>query len=158
MSTDRDDPDGSARTHAWDWFSLHTGQRLQTFNFFLVATAFVAAGYATLLDNSPKAAAGVALVGAWIAYWFTRLDRRARQLIRAGEAALRVSQARLAERAQNPSIKILEAVEQPERHASSYSLVIAVVEWSVVLAFAVATIYAAFADKSLFSALLSAGE
>jgi hypothetical protein len=155
MSTERDEADEHARVHAWDWFALHTGQRMQTFNYFLVATAFLAAGYAALLENSPKPAAGIALVGAWIGYWFTRLDRRARQLIRAGESALRVAQARLAERAQNPSINILECVEQPERYASSYSLVIAVLEWSIVLAFLVATAYATFADKSTFYYLLS---
>jgi len=33
-----DEPDGAPLKHAWDWFALHASQRMQTFNFLLVAT------------------------------------------------------------------------------------------------------------------------
>ena len=144
MSKDLGDLELGARTHAWDWFALHAGQRMQTFNYFLVATAFLAAAYASLLDKSPGAAAGVAVIGAWVGYWFTRLDRRIRQLINAGEAALVVAQARLAESTGIQSIKMLEHVMLPEPGASSYRQVIAVLEWSIVATFSAATVYALF--------------
>ena len=32
-----------AREHAWNWFALHATQRMQAFNFFVVATAFLIA-------------------------------------------------------------------------------------------------------------------
>jgi len=81
-----------AREHAWNWFALHATQRMQAFNFFVVATAFLIAAYASLLDKEPAAAAVLATIGAWLAFWFNRLDARSRQLVEAGEDALRVSQ------------------------------------------------------------------
>jgi hypothetical protein len=93
-----------AREHAWDWFALHAAQRMQTFNFFLVATAFLIAGYASLLEKHRWAAFGVALLGAWLAFWFNRLDTRSRQLVKAGERALAVLQAQLAATALNPRL------------------------------------------------------
>jgi hypothetical protein len=91
-----------AREHAWNWFALHATQRMQAFNFFVVATAFLA------------------LVGAWLTFWFNRLDARSYQLVEAGEDALRVSQARLARLADNQSLMILDAVDEPAPGASSY--------------------------------------
>src|SRR6202007_924069 len=95
--------------HAWQWFSLHAGRRMQTFNFFLVATAFLVAGYATLLEKALLAALVVGVAGVWIAFWFTRLDNRTRQLTNAGEAVLKVCQADLAKRANIPAAEILQA-------------------------------------------------
>ena len=71
------------RDYAWNWFALHAAQRMQTFNFFLVATAFLIAGYASLLEKHRGAAFGVALLGAWLTFWFHRLDTRSRQLVKA---------------------------------------------------------------------------
>jgi hypothetical protein len=99
-----------AREHAWNWFALHATQRMQAFNFFVVATAFLIAAYASLLDKEPAAAAVLATIGAWLAFWFNRLDARSRQLVEAAEDALRVSQERLANLADNQSLMILAAV------------------------------------------------
>lgn len=74
--------------HAWAWFVLHAGQRMQSFNYFIVAAAFLTAGYATLLDKQPFVAAGAAIVGAWTTMWFRRLDLRTKQLISAAERVL----------------------------------------------------------------------
>lgn len=144
MPHDPDEIVKHSRDHAWDWFVLHAGQRMQSFNYFIVATAFLTAGYASLLERHPEIAGGVALMGAWIAVWFNRLDRRTRQLIGAGENALEVAQARLAERAEIPELKILAAVKQPICGASSYSLIIAVIEWTIAFGFVVAASYAAW--------------
>jgi len=117
---------------------------MQSFNYFLVATAFLASAFASLLERSPAVAAGVAIVGAWIAFWFTRLDRRTRQLLNAGESALEVAQARLADRADMPSVRMLEQVRKPEAGAATYRQIISAVEWTMVLGFAVLAAYAAF--------------
>jgi hypothetical protein len=66
-----------------------------------------------LLEKHRIAAIVVAFVGAWISFWFNQLDARTRQLVSAGETALNVSGARLADLANIPSLKIVEAVEQP---------------------------------------------
>jgi hypothetical protein len=143
MADAHDDHDQQARDHAWDWFALHAGQRMDSLNFFLVATAFLVAGYADLLEKNPLAAVGVAAIGAWIAVWFSRLDRRTRQLVEAGEKALKVSQARLAEQARIDEVKLLEATTHPTAGASTYHQVIAVVEWTVALGFTLGAVYAA---------------
>src|SRR5262245_44683060 len=110
---DPDDVAKQAREHAWNWFALHATQRMQAFNFFVVATTFLIAAYASLLKEKPAAATVLAFVGAWLAFWFNRLDARSRQLVEAGEDALRVSQARLASLADNQSLMILDAVDEP---------------------------------------------
>jgi len=131
-----------AREHAWNWFALHATQRMQAFNFFVVATAFLVAAYASLLDKEPAAAAVLAIVGAWLAFWFNRLDARRRQLVQAGEDALRVSQARLANLADNQSLMILDAVDELAPGASSYRRVITLIQWTIIALFLLAAIYA----------------
>ena len=37
--SDPDEIAKQAREHAWNWFALHATQRMQAFNFFMVATA-----------------------------------------------------------------------------------------------------------------------
>ncbi len=51
--------------HAWNWFSLHAGQRMQSFNFFLIATAFLFAAYGSTLDKDPRVAAMIGLCDRW---------------------------------------------------------------------------------------------
>jgi len=131
-----------AREHAWNWFALHATQRMQAFNFFVVATAFLIAAYASLLDKEPAAAAVLAIVGAWLAFWFNRLEARSRQLVEAGEDALRVSQARLANLADNQSLMILDAVDELAAGASSYRRVITLIQWTIIALFLLAAIYA----------------
>jgi hypothetical protein len=142
MPSDSDEIAKQAREHAWNWFSLHAAQRMQAFNFFVVATAFLIAAYASLLDENPGAAAVLAVVGAWLTLWFNRLDARTRQLVEAGEDALRVSQARLASLADNQSLMILDAVDEPAPGASSYRRVITVIQWTIFALFLLGALYA----------------
>lgn len=141
------DPDEiakQARDHAWDWFALHASQRMQTFNFFLVVTAFLFAAYSTLLEKNPATALGVALLGAWLSIWFNRLDSRTRQLIKAGERALAPSEARLSSLVESPDLRILTAVESPERGASSYRRVVNVIQSTMFAVFLLGAAYAAY--------------
>ena len=143
--TSPSDPDEiakQAREHAWNWFALHASQRMQAFNFFVVATTFLIAAYASILEKHPAAAAVLAFVGAWLAYWFNRLDARSRQLVDAGEDALKVSQERLADLADNQALMILEAVDEPRPGASSYGRVITVIQWTIIALFLFGAIYA----------------
>jgi hypothetical protein len=140
--SDPDEIAKQAREHAWNWFALHATQRMQAFNFFVVATAFLIAADASILEKHPVAAAVLAAVGAWLTLWFNRLDARSCQLVEAGEDALKVSQARLAGLADNPHLKILDAVDKPRPRASSYRLVINVIQGTI---FALFLFGAAFA-------------
>src|SRR5262249_22514193 len=121
----------AARDHAWDWFALHASQRMQTFNFFLVVTAFLIAAYGSLLEKHRAAALVVAVAGAWFAVWFNRLDYRTRQLIQAGENALGASEARLREKVGVSELEIVRIVAKPSRGASTYRRVIGVIEWTI---------------------------
>jgi hypothetical protein len=127
-----------ARDYAWNWFELHASQRMQTYNFFLVATAFLIAGFSALLDKHPIAAVGIALTGSWLSVWFNRLDARTRQLVKAAERALKVSDAMLPD----PQFRIVEAVERIETGASSYRHVIKITHWTIFWVFVVAAMYA----------------
>jgi hypothetical protein len=86
----------------------------------------------------------VALVGAWISFWFTRLDNRTRLLIKASEDVLKTCQLNIATKAGLPTLEMLKIVEKPTPDASSYRTIIAVIEWTVVFAFLVSAAYAAF--------------
>ena len=135
-----------AREYAWNWFALHAAQRMQTFNFFLVATAFLAAGYASLLYKHRVAAFGVALLGAWLAVWFNRLDSRSRQLVKAGERALVALEAQLSAAAGIADLKIVQTVERPEPGTSSYRRVIKVIQWTLFAVFLLGAVYAVWLD------------
>jgi hypothetical protein len=140
--SDPDEIAKQAREHAWNWFALHATQRMQAFNFFVVATAFLIAAYASIIERHPVAAAVLALVGAWLTVWFNRLDARSCQLVEAGEDALKVSQSRLASLADNQSLMILEAVDEPVPGASSYRRVITVIQSTIFALFVLGAIYA----------------
>jgi hypothetical protein len=116
--------------------------RMQTFNFFLVATAFLIAAYAALLEKHRFAACVVAVLGSWLAFWFNRLDCRNRQLVKVGEDALAPCEARLADLAAIANLKIVEAVEQSCPGASSYRRVISVIQWTIFAVFIAGALYA----------------
>jgi hypothetical protein len=101
-----------ALEHARVWFTMHAAQRMQTFNFFLVATAFLVAGYAQVIDKRPIAAAAIALLGAWITCWFMFLERRTRQLVEAGRVAMRPLERRLAEGLGVPQLEIVATADK----------------------------------------------
>ncbi len=141
------------REHAWSWFALHAGQRMQSFNFFLIATAFLVASYATLLEKNPTTAAAVAIIGALLAFFFQRLEMRTRQLIHGSEDALKAVQQRLADELGLGSIRICERVQKPDPGTFSYRTVIGGVEWIALIAFLAGALYALstkFTDLSIW--------
>jgi hypothetical protein len=79
-----------AQTYAWNWFVLHSGQRLQMVNFWLVSVAFLAAAFVQARASHLSAVAlGVSITGMVASLSFMRLDVRTRQLVRVAENALR---------------------------------------------------------------------
>jgi hypothetical protein len=131
-----------ARDYAWNWFALHAAQRMQMFNFFLIATAFITAAYGALIGKFPEAAMIVALLGAWLTFWFNRLDRRNRQIVEASEAALAVCEARLSNLVNIPEVKIKKIVEEPMKEASSHARVINMIQWMILAVFLLGAVYA----------------
>src|ERR1700722_6941589 len=86
--------DPEVRAYAWNWFALHSGQRLQLVNFWLVAIAFLAAAFVqSEINHLTPVAAGLALIGTLSSISFQRLDVRTRQLTVTAEEALRAFEA-----------------------------------------------------------------
>jgi hypothetical protein len=125
-----------AREYAWAWFALHASQRMQHFNHFLVATAFLFAGYGAALPRDDGAATLIALLGFVTAFTFRRLELRTRELVKLGESALAQVENSLSERTGLPEIRLVHAADKPEhRFLGTYRQGIAVVQWGVAVAF-----------------------
>jgi hypothetical protein len=80
------------REYAWEYFKLHAGQRLQSFNFFLIVAGLLAAAITSLLKDggAPRGLAtplGLALVTLSFVFW--RLEERTKHLVKNAEAALK---------------------------------------------------------------------
>lgn len=89
--------------HYYDLFAYHAGQRLTTFNFFVVSLSFLSSAYALLLTKGEEepvyyaVSFGLALIASVLIVLFARLDRRNAQIIGLNETPLRTIQGRIAE-------------------------------------------------------------
>ncbi|MDO0945999.1 RipA family octameric membrane protein [Chromohalobacter israelensis] len=80
------------REYAWSYFQLHAGQRMSTFNFFIIVSALMTTGLAAAITNELPgpilgAFLGVALMISSFAFW--KLDQRVKFLIRHAENSLK---------------------------------------------------------------------
>jgi hypothetical protein len=101
-----------ALNHASGWFDAHVAQRQNLMGSFLVAVAFLSAGYVGALSQKlVGVAAVVCLVGAAVSLAFFLLDLRNRELTRASERPMKELQSRLANALELDSIRIIEAIE-----------------------------------------------
>jgi hypothetical protein len=132
-----------ALEHARVWFTTHAAQRMQTFNFFLVATAFLVAGYAQVIEKRPLAAAVIALLGAWITCWFMMLERRTRQLVETGRVAMRPLERRLADGLGVPELEIVSAADNATA-GCRYTTVFRAIHVAVVLVSLTGLLYASY--------------
>jgi hypothetical protein len=136
--------------YAWNYFSLHAGQRMQSVNFFLIAAAFLVGAYvsATVVAH-PGLAAGISIVGAFSSFVFYRIERRVRGLLHAAENALRPVEERLAAETGNKALRILKSVDQASPDAWKYSKVFRMLYLVVGLGFLAATLYSVGAQVAL---------
>jgi hypothetical protein len=75
--------------YAWNWFALHSAQRMQLVNFWLVSAAFLGATFVQArVSNLTLVAVGVCVAGAVSSIAFLLLDVRTRALVQVGERAL----------------------------------------------------------------------
>jgi hypothetical protein len=80
------------REYAWEYFKLHAGQRLQTFNFFLIVAGLLAGGTTALVKETGPAHGitiplGLALTALSFVFWM--LEQRTKHLVKNAEAALK---------------------------------------------------------------------
>jgi len=80
-----------ARNYAWNYFSLHSDQRLKGFNFFLILSGLFLGAFPAVKKIAPNTnlVAFLPLMLALIAFIFWRLDERTRRLVRNAEEAIK---------------------------------------------------------------------
>ena len=139
--------DLSTAVYAWNWFALHSAQRMQLVNFWLVAVSFLAAAFVQARTAHMLAVSvGVCVAGALASVSFFLLDVRTRQLVGVAEAALqRLEADRLAagEDASAALVGQAAAVRRSrvQSYLHSYRMVIGGLQLSVGLLFLAALGY-----------------
>jgi len=131
-----------ALEHAWEWFSLHAHQRMQSLYYFLIATAFLfgAFTHASNIDNSTLAL-GVSLFGACISYIFYRLENRVRSLLHLAEDALKPLENELAELTSVSCVKLVSRAGSLMPGSWKYSKVFRFLYASTGTAFTLGVLY-----------------
>lgn len=133
----------TALAHSQSWFELHANQRQNLLNFFLIAIAFLFNAYVgALSDHRYILAALISILGTAISLGFTMMDLRNRDLTRAGETSMKELEDRLASMCNIPSLRIIEAIDQPRRPWLSHGKIIRAIHVAVGLVFLGATAYA----------------
>ena len=136
--------DRDAQQYAWNWFALHSGQRMQLVNFWLVAVAFLGAAYVqAATSNLRPIAVGVAMSGAIASAAFALLDARTRRLVQVAEEMLQI----LEEKGRVPEgpneVRLIERAHAARRgRIFSYRVIIEGLQIVIALLFTGAAIYA----------------
>ncbi|GAA3251139.1 hypothetical protein GCM10017691_63680 [Pseudonocardia petroleophila] len=136
------------REYAWNWFALHSGQRMQLVNFWLVAISFLGAAYVQArIGNLRGIAAGIAMAGMIASVSFSLLDERTRRLIDVAEDALRGLEVTQGEQADAGDIcvgarLVVDAGQARRSRLYSYRVIIQGLQYAVAALFAAATVLA----------------
>jgi hypothetical protein len=138
-----------ALDHAWEWFSLHATQRLQSVYFYLVAIAFLSAAFVTATkDKMYVVASVVAILASSISYFFYRMERRIRSLLHAAEDVIGPLQDRLSQSTGLEAIRIVSRVEDGEPGEWKYSKVFRYLYVTTGAAFVLGLLYVSWAAWS----------
>jgi hypothetical protein len=136
------DPVVDARSYAWNWFALHSGQRMQLVNFWLVAVAFLGAAFVQARTGNLRAVAvGICVAGAVSSVGFAMLDARTRRLVLLGEVALKTLEDARAAAGEDANPRLVTG--SPGARASrlsSYRVVIEAMQLTVAVLFAAAAV------------------
>lgn len=133
----------AALTHSQSWIQLHASQRQNLLNFFLVAVAFLFNAYVgAVAAHRYILGATIGFLGAIISVGFTLMDLRNRDLTRAGEVTMKDVEDYFANKVKIPSLRILEAIDQPRHPWLSMGKVIRGIHVLVGAVFFGAAIYA----------------
>jgi hypothetical protein len=133
-----------AHGYAWNWFALHSAQRMQMVNFWLVGVAFLGTAFVQAMTSKlPVVATAVAVAGAVCSIAFLLLDLRTRDLVQVAERALRTMEnEQAATLPAFPQLVRQADVDRPTR-LSSYRVVIEGLQATVAVLFLAAGGYSA---------------
>lgn len=78
------------RSYAWDYFSLHSDQRLKAFNFYIIFCSIIIGAFTTLITKIGLSAILLILpfLLIVITFIFSKIDERTSMMIKHAEAAL----------------------------------------------------------------------
>lgn len=100
--------------YAWNWFSLHADHRMRAVHFFLLTSAFLVAGFGAAMTSQHRGVAvGIGGAGATLAVLFLLFEIRIRELLKAGEDALKPLESLLAMAQSIDTLKIATRVDTP---------------------------------------------
>ena len=77
------------RNYIWGYFQLHAGQRLTTFNFYIVISTLFTSGYFIALKDIPILSLVLSFILIALSFIFWKLDSRNKQLIKNAENGLK---------------------------------------------------------------------
>ena len=108
-----------AKDIAFEWFKMHSEQRLKIFNFFLLISGISIAGYFTAIQaDAHIAALVVSFFVILMCVTFKLLDMRTSELIKIGEYSLRRSLTALAS---STSVEFIDLVDMAEQKTGTFS-------------------------------------
>lgn len=141
-----------ALRHAWDWFDLHSKQRMQTVNFYIILVGAILAGSgAALKEKQYLYSALLGFLLTLMSALFFAMDRRARVLVRVGESALRREEELLAKDTGNQEVELVGASDHSSKGALTYGRIfytMFVVMGTLGIALLVASVLAQIASSS----------
>ena len=113
-------------TYAWNWFALHSAQRMQLVNFWLVAVAFLGAAFVQArVSNLTTVAVGVCIAGVVSTVAFLLLDMRTRALVQVAENALKVMEDEMSPAGSYDEFRLVRHADmrRPNRLSSYYVVI-----------------------------------
>lgn len=138
---DRDDLE-LASNYAWNWFSLHAGQRMQVVNFFILSSSFITTAYVTAMQKCLFAVAGfVGIGGAAMALAVFVFERRTHDLVAVGRIALKELEKVLATRCGIDSVALVHKTPGATLTAPKYRHTISFLTLTATCLFAVSAWY-----------------
>lgn len=106
------------RKYAWDYFQLHSSQRIASFNFYITLATAILAAIGAILQQSTNllgvaAVLGVVLVLFSFVFW--KLDQRNKVLVKNAEVALKYFEEQSAADSTSPTIPLTSLFRRDEQ-------------------------------------------
>lgn len=112
-------------------------------NYFLVASAFLVAAFATGLQaDEPIVSIAVGILGILVSLCFHRIEIRTQELVKLGEAAISRIESVMREQTGIGEIAFVDRAEHKSRSFVSYGFVISALHYSTLVFFMFGTLYA----------------
>ncbi len=108
--------DSYLRKQAWDYFNIHSSQRMTTFNFYLIMSSVISTSYFASSksdSNLQSARPALAFLLCVVAFVFWKLEQRNKFLVKHAERALKYFEQA------DPSDDIAKVLTNEERDTSS---------------------------------------